>query len=553
MVAVTYKEYFNQAPPLEDIDSLEAMESRVSHFEIREPEAASTRISTLVVGTLPGKSQQLLNKQQQEPSETLHMVVTDNGDQICEERDNINPADSEWVISVKKKLEQARVLDEAESSREMLCIYRVPHCLREGDEKAYVPQIISLGPYHHGNSSLSQMDLHKWRALQHVLKRNKQEIKLYLDSVKELEKRARASYDGSIPLTSNEFVEMMVLDGCFVIELLMGTVKGFRQLGYSPNDPIFSTRGPIHSIQRDMIKLENQLPLFVLDRLLGLQEDNPCKEGRVAKLIPQFFDALMPTDEPLTKLDGNELQYSESRDQAEEFSDKGGLHCLDVFRRSLLRRSPERPLKSQRWSKSSTFIRSITTVNFVERRQQLVHCVTELREAGIKFKKRKTDRFWEITFDNGTLEIPRILIHDVTKSLLLNLVAFEQRHPNCGNYITSYAVFMDNLINSQQDVAYLHYHGIIEHWLGNDAEVADLFNHLCQEVAFDCRNSYLSSLSEGLNKHFNHKWNVWFASLKHRYFSNPWAVFSLIAAGVLLLLTFLQTLYAVYGYYHPLR
>ncbi|KAG2724309.1 hypothetical protein I3760_01G010800 [Carya illinoinensis] len=435
----------------------------------------------------------------------------------------------------------------------MLCIYPVPHCLREGDEKAYVPQMVSLGPYHHGNSSLSRMDLHKRRALNHVLRRNKQEIKPYLDAVKELEGRARASYDGSIPLTSNEFVEMMVLDGCFVIELLQGNVKGFKQLGYSPNDPIFSRSGPIHSIRRDMIKLENQLPLFVLDLLLGLQEDNPRQKGRVAELTPQFFDALMPTDEPLTKLDGNELEDSESRDQAEEFSDQGGLHCLDVFRQSLLRRSPERPLTSQRWSKSSTSIRSSTTVNFGERRQQLVHCVTELRGAGIKFKKRKTDRFWEITFDNGTLEIPRILIHDGTKSLLLNLVAFEQRHPNCSNYITSYAVFMDNLINSQQDVAYLQDHGIIEHWLGNDAEVADLFNRLCQEVAFDCTNSYLSSLSEDVNKHFNHKWNVWFASLKLKYFSNPWAVISLIAAGVLLLLTLLQTIYAVYGYHHPIR
>ncbi|KAG6729111.1 hypothetical protein I3842_01G010100 [Carya illinoinensis] len=408
------------------------------------------------------------------------MVITDNGDQICEEGDNKNPVDSKWVIFVEEKLEQARVLDEAESSRKCC------------DEKAY----------------------------------------LYLDAIKELEERAHASYDGSTPLTNNEFMEMMVLDGYFVIDFLLSTVKVFKQLGYLPNNPIFSTLGPIHLIQRDMIKLENQLPLFYYSNpqptllqidnvVIDLEKDSvngsiqnlsqkliyTSQEGCVAKLTPQFFDALMPMDEALIKLDENEMESEESRDQSEELSDKGGLHCLDVFY------------------------------------QQLVHCVKELSEAGIKFKKKKTDQFWEITFDNETvLEIPGILnIHDIVpKSLLLNLVAFKQRHPNCSNYITSYAVFMDTLINSQQDVACLHYHGIIEHCLRNDAEVADLFNRLCQGV-----------LSENVNKHFKHKWNVWFnfelrryyqPVLKHKYFKNPWAVISLIAAGVLLLLTFLKTL-----------
>ncbi|KAF6136464.1 hypothetical protein GIB67_035023 [Kingdonia uniflora] len=117
--------------------------------------------------------------------------------------------------------------------------------------------------------------------------------------------------------------------------------------------------------------------------------------------------------------------------------------------------------------------------------QQLIHCVTELREAGIKFKKRKMDRFWDIKFENGVLHIPRLLVHDGTKSLLLNMIAFEQCHLDCSNCISSYIIFMDNLINSPEDVGHLHYHGIIEHWLGSDTEVADLFNGLCQEVVFD--------------------------------------------------------------------
>ncbi|KDP31987.1 hypothetical protein JCGZ_12448 [Jatropha curcas] len=479
---------------------------------------------------------------QQTPSE-LQKQTPSEPDTI---KDETASPDSEWVISIKEKLEEASH-DEEANSWAKLCIYRVPHYLREGDDKAYVPQVVSLGPYHHGKRRLRQLDCHKWRSLHHMLKRTNKDIELFLDSMRELEEKARSCYESKISLSSNEFVEMMVLDGCFVLELFRGAAEGFKQLGYARNDPIFAMRGSMHSIQRDMIMLENQLPLFVLDRLLGLQFDRPDMKGIVAKLALRFFDPLMPTDEPLTKSEKSKLESSRGYSNAtfDPLADQEGLHCLDVFRTSLLRRGPT-PVPRiwiKRWSNSNRVAD--------KRRTQLIHCVTELKEAGIKFKKRKTDRFWDIKFKNGVLRMPRLLIHDGTRSLFLNLIAFEQCHLDCSNDITSYIVFMDNLINSPQDVAYLHYCGIIEHWLGSDAEVADLFNRLCQEVVFDINNSYLSRLSQDVNQYYNHRWNTWRASLKHNYFGNPWAIISLVAAVVLLLLTFAQTFYGVYGYYKP--
>ncbi|XLU56266.1 hypothetical protein S245_050914 [Arachis hypogaea] len=476
------------------------------------------------------------HKLQQEAAEPLHIGINE---------DEEKSAESEWVISMNEKLEQANQ-DDAASSWAKLSIYKIPHYIRDGgDDKAFAPQIVSLGPYHHGKRRLRQMDRHKWRSLNRVLKRTKQDIRLYLDSMKEIEEKARACYEGPISLSSNEFVEMLVLDGCFVLELFRGATEGFTQLGYSRNDPVFAMRGSMHSIQRDMIMLENQLPLFVLDRLVGIQLGNPDLKGLVANLALRFFDPLMPTDEPLTKSDRNKLESSlRSTDTFDPLSDQGGLHCLDVFRRSLLRTGPQPAPRI--WIKRRSNNRVAD-----KRRQQLIHCVTELKEAGITFKKRKTDRFWDIKFKDGILRMPRLLIHDGTKSLFLNLIAFEQCHLDCSNDITSYVIFMDNLINSPGDVGYLHYCGIIEHWLGSDAEVADLFNRLCQEVVFDINNSYLSPLSEDVNRYYNHRWNTWCASLRHNYFSNPWAIISLVAAVVLLLLTFAQTYYTIYGYYRP--
>uniref|UniRef100_A0A1J3JBM1 UPF0481 protein n=1 Tax=Noccaea caerulescens TaxID=107243 RepID=A0A1J3JBM1_NOCCA len=117
-----------------------------------------------------------------------------------------------------------------------------------------------------------------------VMARTKHKIEMYIDAMKELEEKARACYEGPIDLSSNKFPQMLVLDGCFVLELFRGANEGFSKLGYGRNDPVFAMRGSMHSIQRDMIMLENQLPLFVLNRLLEVQLGTNNKTGLVAQL-----------------------------------------------------------------------------------------------------------------------------------------------------------------------------------------------------------------------------------------------------------------------------
>ncbi|KAK3412066.1 hypothetical protein EUGRSUZ_I00838 [Eucalyptus grandis] len=205
-------------------------------------------------------------------------------------------------------------------------------------------------------------------------------------------------------------------------------------------------------IQRDMILLENQIPLFILARLLGLQLGNPDQEGRVGRLVLKFFNPI-----------GSErVEFDASPGQC-------GLHCLEVLWQSFL---------------PSGLTRARTT-EWQLYQHELIPCLTELMEAGIKFRE----------------------------------------------YITSYVMFMHNLINSSEDVRYLCKHGIIEHCLGSDAEVADLFNLLCQEMALDSKDSNLHNVSIMVNdyrkwKHFSlrtswrasmaQKWNAWRAILENK-------------------------------------
>ncbi|KAK3412052.1 hypothetical protein EUGRSUZ_I00809 [Eucalyptus grandis] len=477
--------------------------------------------------TASTESINIRHQRQQSQDHQLHDLQQEPSEGKDVPKGEPRPPKSEWVVYIKE-LQRAHE-DDVAWARAKPSIYQIPSYLKDAEKDAYVPQIVSLGPYHHGDKRLSQMEQHKWRCLRHILERTNHRMDYYLGSVKAVEERARTCYDEKFPsMSSEEFVKMMVLDGCFVIELFQGVKGGFKALGYPRDDPVFSSMGGLmHRIQQDMIMLENQIPLFILDRLLGLQHGNPNQKGLVAKRAVRFFEPLMQTDE-----------HSRTRLKYDPLFYEGGLHCLEVYRRSLLRLGtmPE----ARTWTKRGS-----------RRRQQHIRSVVELREAGINFKQRKTDRFWDIKFKCGTLRIPRLRIHSGTRSLFLNLIAFEQSHFDCSNAISSYVTFMDNLINSPEDVGYLHYCGIIEHWLGSDAEVADLFNRLCQEVAFNINDSYLSELSADLNKYYSLKWNNWRASLKHNYFNNPWTIISVMAAFVLLVLTFTQTFYGVYGYYKP--
>ncbi|KAF8012460.1 hypothetical protein BT93_I0583 [Corymbia citriodora subsp. variegata] len=475
------------------------------------------------------------------------------------------PPKSEWVISIEEKLTQGRQ-DNVPGSWAKLSIYRIPQWRGQG----LGPQIVSLGPYHHHDKHLRHMERHKWRCLHRILERSGQEIGLYLDSVKKVERKARACYEGRISMSCDKFVEMMVLDGCFVIEMFLGLNEGFENLGYPPNDPVFSMRGSILQIRQDMIMLENQIPLFILHRLLSLQVGYTNQKERVAKLAIQFLYTLTPKYRTWPELDSKRLVFDPLFDPAK-------VHCLEVFRRSCLHLGPKRPKTTSR----------------SQRRPQLTRCLTDLREAGIKIRVVPGRLFGDIEFNDGILQIPGHPIDEGTRSLFLNWIAFEQSHFDCSYYVTSYVIFMHDLIKSPEDVRYLCNRHIISHCLESNAQVVDLFNRLCQEVAFNIEDSYLLQLHNDLEKYYyfkftsfnagdlpfdtccaktryfslllrsltrdiltrewnvflTRKWSNWVAILKNKYFDSPWSIISLIAASVLLVLTFMQTFYTAHAYY----
>ena len=142
------------------------------------------------------------------------------------------------------------------------CIYRVPRELRKGNEHYYTPTTVSIGPLHAANPNLDAADGQqlKSRALHHLLSRSESGPTLgsLVQFLKGIEAATRLCYAETIDLNSDEFVKMMLLDGCFILALHTSDYP----------IPVGRERGLLlQSIQQDLLLFENQLPLFVLEGL----------------------------------------------------------------------------------------------------------------------------------------------------------------------------------------------------------------------------------------------------------------------------------------------
>lgn len=108
-------------------------------------------------------------------------------------------------------------------------IYRVLERIRAADPNAYEPRVLSIGPYYHGAPSLLSMEKEKWLCLDYVLKQNySRTLHDYLAAITAMDREARACYaEDNISMSSRMFVEMLLLDSCFILVCLNG-LEGIR-------------------------------------------------------------------------------------------------------------------------------------------------------------------------------------------------------------------------------------------------------------------------------------------------------------------------------------
>jgi len=441
--------------------------------------------------------------------------------------------------SVEEKLKQVEeALDPSSWSR--CCIYRAPWCMVEYNKKAYRPSLVSLGPYHYGDEQLQGMEFHKYRALCCMLKRNCQYVFEYLHAVEEIEHEVRACYeDMPDDFPSDKFVEMLVVDSCFILEILLGNFfrKDFERLGYPKKDPVFSKAYITDGILRDIILLENQIPLFVLERLHGIKPKDQRQQS-VLQLVINVYNPCWLTQRSIA----SEVTLLEQCILSSCSENNTGMrHCLDIFRQTLMY-DTSRP-KSPRMQHIVIDMHNEGSLGLQSNSKnhensdpkgQLIPSATKLKETGVKFMMVENNfPFWNVEFENGNMKIPQIVIDDGSELTFLNLMAFEQSHvPPKEAHITSYIALLDKLVNSASDVAQLVEDNVIVHTLGSDEQVAEMINSLAKGIYFSVEDGCYAELYVKVNKYSNQKMNLWGAVLVRNYFSSPWPIIGLIAGAL---------------------
>ncbi|XP_050231218.1 UPF0481 protein At3g47200-like [Mercurialis annua] len=424
-----------------------------------------------------------------------------------------------WAVEISNELEKTEADTKTETERwRKSSIYKVPASIADVNTKLYTPQMVSFGPYHHGRPHLIPMEEHKRRALLQFLKRAKKPLKVFVEAVaEELQCLKDCYYEISERWKQDDdgFVQLMILDGCFMLEILR--VGNDLIDDYAPDDPIFGNRGRycvLPYIRVDMLMLENQLPLLVLYKMLAV-ESGEMDEEPINRLILKFCFLVSP-GVPI----GN------------------CLHALDIYRKMQIFEFKTR--KTDIVGRSSRLQFEYTDIDL---------SATDLYDSGIRFRKSKNVSISSISFRSGVLKLPAMVYDLQTERLMLNLMAFEWCHSGISIEVTEYICFMYYLIRSDRDVALLRSYGIIQNYLDSDRDVVLLLSSLSRNSVTEV-DSKLNRVRLMVNGYCTRPWNKCRAYLVRNYFKSPWTAVNLIAAIILFLLTFAQTVYTVYPYYH---
>ncbi|KAK9280704.1 hypothetical protein L1049_014402 [Liquidambar formosana] len=430
----------------------------------------------------------------------------------------------QWVIDIRNHLREEHLHNSGESER--CTISRVPPSMRKIDEHSYIPELVSIGPFHGNNPKLKAMEEQKLRFLYGILDpmthktntidssvENWRVQNVTLDglvrAMKELETRTRECYTEKFDASSSdEFVQMMLLDACFIVELLRLFHKG------NLDDPIFSTRFMHRVIWLDLVMLENQLPLFVLEKMYMLTGPYQDDEASFKALAINFL-------KPMGR---------GWRDRA--ISEYGGIHLLALYHCGFTTNQNHPPNIE-------------LNLGWEEREGHLPETywssnVTVLRCAGISFK-RKAGAFLDIKFVNQVLEIPYIDAGKTMFKISRNAIAYEQCNKSTPPYFTTLAFFFKILVNEPRDIELLRKEGIIRTLQSNE-DAINYLHKLASGIKRGLREGYcIPEVVQELKKFTKTRWNIWKATLNLYYFVNQEPINLL-----LFYLTIIQTISSLY-------
>ncbi|XP_072961056.1 UPF0481 protein At3g47200-like [Typha angustifolia] len=381
---------------------------------------------------------------------------------------------------------------------------KVPELLRKNKErgKPFDPVSVAIGPYHHFDEHLAGMEDHKKAATYDF---TGTQMDVFCHKVAGVAQEAKRMYlDVPPEMSESDFTLMLFFDGFFVLHFIDKFVNKSNEQRMSRH---------LHGfILRDMFLLENQIPYIVLDALMSVRKVD----------IDKFLNQIMGIGAI-----GNDVA---SRPQ-------GRAHLLAHLREKHLGQKIDNDVRLC-WVEDNSWLS--------------FRSAKKLSAAGIKLCQSGRPDMRSVRFEphyfGGKLMLPWMVVDDLTRSRLLNMVAFEMCTRVRSDYgITSFVWLLDFLIDHADDVKELCEKGIFFNALGSDEQVADLFNEIASDLVPDQQayNHVLKQIACHTKKNIRNEIYKWTHQLIDTHFSSPWTAISLVAAVVLLVLTVVQTIFTI--------
>ncbi|PRQ36367.1 hypothetical protein RchiOBHm_Chr4g0390711 [Rosa chinensis] len=338
------------------------------------------------------------------------------------------------------------ILDDHEKSKKSKkCVFRVPNVLWRQNPEAYTPDVVSIGPFHHypekrgkeegkggkegnGEKYFQLMERVKTSYLNEILTgmKNISLEELTTEVIKladkknegEFEQRARDFYAEPLDhISSEEFIKMMIVDGCFLIQLFRKCddpkLRAF-------DDPVFNMDCMFHFLCHDILLLENQLPWFVIHSLYSLIIEIYPNQASLSILIMKVLSVLPSLKNCCSTYKTHNC-------------DADVLHILDLVRASMVEPLiiKERSCRAVGREAEDHQMHSSTHQGNSDFNPFRMRAATTLSEAEIKFGSDASGSILDIHFNkgcvwNGTLVIPQLDFGMSSETLFRNLIAIEQ-------------------------------------------------------------------------------------------------------------------------------
>ncbi|KAL6606744.1 hypothetical protein ACP70R_042397 [Stipagrostis hirtigluma subsp. patula] len=206
-----------------------------------------------------------------------------------------------WVVQIRKSLLEEVAGGDDDDNGIAVSVFNVPKTLQVYKPEAYTPQLIALGPYHHWRPELYEMERYKLAAARRAQKRLRGGVKLesLVEQFARIERKVRAHYHRYLDFNGETLSWMMVVDGAFLLEFLQiydGDGRALRAPSRMAHLVDFAGRKSAHNlILRDILMLENQVPLFLLRKILEPQCASADDAGvQLKRMVTGLMKELCP-------------------------------------------------------------------------------------------------------------------------------------------------------------------------------------------------------------------------------------------------------------------